>query len=191
MAKKSTFKNMLMSMFGITALAGLAMATVYSMTKESIEKARKEKIDKAIRQVIADFDVIADTLILPADGLDSITIHHLYKGDLPAGTAVETYTDKGYSGRINLMVGFQPDGVICGIEVLEHRETAGLGTKMALPAFKNQFTGLNMAKLSGQEIKLNKDGGTIDAITAATVSSRAFCDAVQRACTINHKRRDR
>lgn len=187
MAKKSTLKTMTIALLVISAVAGLAMATVYSMTKESIAMARKAKIHQAIRQVIPDFDTISDTLIMPADGPDSITIHCLTKGGLPAGIAVETYTDKGYSGRFSLMVGFQSNGAICGIEVLEHRETPGLGTKMALPAFKDQFTGIHIAELPGQEIKVNKEGGTIDAISAATVSSRAFCDAVNRACTITKK----
>lgn len=188
MAKKeSTFKNMTIALFVITAVAGLMLASVYSVTIEPIAISQKAKINEAIKQVIPDFDAISDTVIMPANGKDSLIIHRLTKGGVPSGYAVETYTDEGFSGRFSLMVGFQPDGAITNIEVLEHKETPGLGTKMALPAFKDQFRGLKIGELAGQAIKVKKDGGTVDAITAATISSRAFCDAVNRADAINKK----
>ena len=94
------------------------------------------------------------------------------------GYAVNSYTNNGFSGYISLMAGFKPDGSVIGISVLEHKETPGLGTKMTEPEFKEQFTGKNPGE---SMLKVKKDGGDIDAITAATISSRAFCDAVQRA----------
>ena len=188
MAKReSTFKNMTIALFVITAVAGLAMAAVYSVTKEPIAMAQKVKINNAIKMVIPEFETIADTVLMPEDGKDSIRIHRLLKGAENSGMAVETYTDKGFSGRFSLMVGFQPDGSISNIEVLEHKETPGLGTKMALPAFKDQFKGLKMADLPGEKLKVKKDGGTVDAITAATISSRAFCDGVNRAWATHKK----
>lgn len=188
MAKKeSSFKNMTIALFVITAVAGLAMATVYSVTKEPIAISQKAKINNAIKMVIPEFETISDTVMLPNDGKDSIRIHRLLKGTEKSGIAIETYTDKGFSGRFSLMVGFAPDGSISNIEVLEHKETPGLGTKMALPAFKDQFKGLKISDLPGEQLKVKKDGGSVDAITAATISSRAFCDAVNRAYTINKK----
>jgi electron transport complex protein RnfG len=76
------------------------------------------------------------------------------------------------------MAGFRPDGTIINISVLEQKETPGLGTKMTEPGFKDQFNEKNPAEF---QLKVKKDGGPVDAITAATISSRAFCDAVQRA----------
>ena len=188
MAKKeSTFKNMTIALFVITAVAGLAMAFVYSVTIEPIAISQKAKINNAIKMVIPEFETILDTVLLPEDGKDSIRIHRLIKGSEISGNAIETYTDKGFSGRFSLMVGFTPDGTISNIEVLEHKETPGLGTKMALPAFKDQFKGLKMSDLPGEQLKVKKDGGIVDAITAATISSRAFCDAVNRAYTMNKK----
>ena len=188
MAKKeSSFKNMTIALFVITAVAGLAMASVYSVTKEPIAISQKAKINNAIKMVIPEFETILDTVLLPDDGKDSIRIHRLIKGAEKSGNAVETYTDKGFSGRFSLMVGFTPDGAISNIEVLEHKETPGLGTKMALPAFKDQFKGLKISDLPGEQLKVKKDGGTVDAITAATISSRAFCDAVNRAYILNKK----
>jgi len=179
--RESSFKNMAMALFVITAVAGLVLAVVYSVTKEPILASQKAKINNAIKMVIPEFESIKDTTVLPETGKDSIRIHSLLKGEESTGYAIETYTDNGFSGRFTLMVGFTPDGSISNIEVLEHKETPGLGTKMALPAFKDQFKGLKLADLPGEQLKVKKDGGTVDAITAATISSRGFCDAVNRA----------
>lgn len=188
MAKKeSTFKNMTIALFVITAVAGLFMAAVYSVTKEPIAISQKAKINDAIKMVIPEFETISDTVLMPDNGKDSIRIHRLLKGTEKSGVAVQTYTDNGFSGRFTLMVGFTPDGAISNIEVLEHKETPGLGTKMALPAFKDQFKGLKLSELPGEQLKVKKEGGSVDAITAATISSRAFCDAVNRAYETNKK----
>src|SRR5665648_77485 len=188
MAKKeSNFKNMTIALFVITAIAGLALATVYSVTKEPIAIARKLKINNAIKMVIPEFETISDTVLMPENGKDSIRIHRLLKGTENSGNAIETYTDEGFAGRFSLMVGFMPDGSISNIEVLEHKETPGLGTKMTTPKFKDQFKGMKIEDSPGEKLKVKKDGGTVDAITAATISSRAFCDAVNRAYTTNKK----
>lgn len=182
MAKKeSSFKNMTIALFVITAVAGLALAVVYSVTKEPILASQKAKINNAIKMVIPEFETIIDTTVMPETGKDSIRIHSLHNGTENAGYAIETYTDNGFSGRFSLMVGFNTDGSISNIEVLDHKETPGLGTKMALPAFKDQFKGVKLSDLPGEQLKVKKDGGTVDAITAATISSRGFCDAVNRA----------
>ena len=76
------------------------------------------------------------------------------------------------------MAGFKPDGTIINISVLEQKETPGLGTKMTEPLFKDQFNDKNPSTFN---LKVKKDGCPVDAITAATISSRAFCDAIQRA----------
>lgn len=170
-----------MALFVITAFAGLALAVVFSVTEEPIKISQKAKINNAIKKVIPDFESMTDTMIMPSEGKDSIRIYNLKKGENNSGYAVETYTDKGFSGRFTLMVGFMPDGSISNIEVLDHKETPGLGTKMALPKFKDQFMGLKLDELPGGQLKVKKDGGQVDAITAATISSRGFCDAVNRA----------
>jgi electron transport complex protein RnfG len=115
---------------------------------------------------------------MPTGEGDSLDIYPAKNGDEIVGYAVNTYTKKGFSGNISLMAGFNPDGTIINIAVLEQKETPGLGTKMTEPGFKDQFNGKNPADFA---LKVKKDGGSVDAITAATISSRAFCDAVQRA----------
>ena len=76
------------------------------------------------------------------------------------------------------MIGFDAKGVIQKINVLEHSETPGLGTKMEEPKFKDQFLGKSPETF---RLRVKKDGGDVDGITAATISSRAFSDAVERA----------
>lgn len=182
MAKReSSFKNMAMALFVITAVAGLAMAVVFSVTEEPIMASQKAKINNAIKMVIPEFDTMTVSTLLPETGKDSIRMYSLMKGSENSGYAFETYTDMGFSGRFRLMVGFTSDGAISNIEVLEHKETPGLGTKMALPLFKDQFKGIKITDIPGEQLKVKKDGGTVDAITAATISSRGFCDAVNRA----------
>ncbi|OYT16985.1 MAG: RnfABCDGE type electron transport complex subunit G [Bacteroidetes bacterium 4572_77] len=183
MAKKeSTFINMVFVLFVVAAVAGLALGYVYNITKEPIAKAKQAKIEKAIREVLPSFDSVqAPYKVMSFDGTkakDSLEFFDASLNGQYIGTAVNTYTMKGFSGLIKLMVGFKPDGTIVKISVLEHKETPGLGTKMVKPKFKDQFFGKNPADFN---LKVNKDGGDVDAITAATISSRAYTDAVKRA----------
>ena len=76
------------------------------------------------------------------------------------------------------MIGFKPSGEIENIAVLEQKETPGLGTKMTETKFLQQFNGVNISTF---QLKVKKDGGDVDALTGATISSRAFCDATQMA----------
>lgn len=180
MAKKteSTFINMLLSLFVVTAVASLALAGVYNLTYEPIARVEKEKKEEAIKLVLPDFDTLKVYEVPPPEGDRRLVFHEGWQGDSLVGVAIQTYTTKGYSGFIELMVGFRPDGTINKIEVLQQKETPGLGTKMATDQFRSQF----YAKNPGQfRLKVKKDGGDVDAITAATISSRAFCDAVSRA----------
>lgn len=177
MAKKleSTMKNMILSLTLISMVMSAALTFVYLQTKGPIELATKQKEINAIKQVSPDFD---NDPLANARTMDGVTIYPVEKQDVPAGLAVKTYSDKGFAGHIELMAGFRSDGTINNIAILQHKETPGLGTKMAEPKFLNQFLDKNPGSF---KLKVKKDGGQVDAITAATVSSRAFCDAMQRA----------
>jgi electron transport complex protein RnfG len=177
MAKKleSTMKNMILSLTLISMVMSAALTFVYLQTKGPIELATKQKEINAIKQVSPDFD---NDPLANARTMDGVTIYPVEKQDVQAGLAVKTYSDKGFAGHIELMAGFRSDGTINNIAILQHKETPGLGTKMAEPKFLNQFLDKNPGSF---KLKVKKDGGQVDAITAATVSSRAFCDAMQRA----------
>ncbi len=177
MAKKleSTLPNMILSLVIISMVMSAALAFVYLQTKGPIENAARQKEAEAIKQVLPEFD--SD----PASGKiekDGTVVYSMFKQDQPVGYAVKSSTEKGFGGHIEIMAGFLPDGAIYKVAVLQHKETPGLGTKMMESKFSDQFPGKNAADFM---LKVKKDGGQVDAITAATISSRAYCDALQRA----------
>jgi Na+-translocating ferredoxin:NAD+ oxidoreductase subunit G len=181
MAKtESTFKNMVLSLTLISLGASACLGFVYVMTKEPIERSVLNKKLDAIRQVVPEFNnnPYEEMFRLPTDQGDSLEIFPAKKDGNIIAYAVYTYSKTGFSGNISLMAGFKPDGTIINISVLEQKETPGLGAKMTEPSFKDQFNDKNPSQFM---LKVGKDGGQVDAITAATISSRAFCDAVQRA----------
>ncbi|MDD2563030.1 MAG: RnfABCDGE type electron transport complex subunit G [Salinivirgaceae bacterium] len=181
MAKKeSTFPNMLITLLVITFASATSLGYVYELTKEPIAQAKLNKKIEAIKQVVPTFDNNPNDEMYEV-AMDNGFILELYPAkmqDSLVGTAVKTFTKNGFSGEIWLMVGFTPDGSIIDVSVLEHKETPGLGTKMAEPTFKDQF---KIKNPTSYKLSVKKDGGDVDAITAATISSRAFCDAVDRA----------
>ncbi len=181
MAKtESTFRNMFLSLTLLAFTAATCLGFVYEFTKKPIELSNLNKKLEAIRQVVPEFtnNPNDEMYKLPTGEGDSLEIYPAKKDDIVTGYAVNTYTKNGFSGDIKLMAGFKPDGTIINITVLEQKETPGLGTKMSEPKFKEQFNDRNPSEYI---LKVKKDGGQVDAITAATISSRAFCDAIQRA----------
>ena len=182
MAKKeSTFLNMVLTLFFITLLASAGLGYVYELTKGPIAEAEKAKKLAAITEVMPEFDnQPSDEMYkIPVDG-DTLYLYPAKMNGELVGTAIESFTKKGFSGEIKLMVGLLPDGAINDIVVLEHKETPGLGDKMKKNKsdFSIQFQGKHPDNV---KIAVKKDGGEIDAITASTISSRAYCDAVTRA----------
>jgi electron transport complex protein RnfG len=176
--KPSTLINMFVSLTLIAGVAALCLGSVYTITKEPIAQAQKAKQEAAIKAVLPEFDNI-ETETQTIDG-GEIILNKASKNGEFVGTAVETFTNKGFGGSIKLMVGLLPDGTIYDISVLSHTETPGLGDKMDIKKsdFPTQFKGKNPTTFN---LSVKKDGGDVDAITAATISSRAYCDAVQRA----------
>ena len=177
MAKKleSSLINMIVSLVLISMSMSAALGFVYLKTKGPIEAAAMKKEIDAISQVCPPFD--SD----PVGGMvekDGVIIYPVSMEGQVTGYAIKTFTDNGFGGRVELMVGFLPDGSINGLSVLQQKETPGLGTKMTDPGFQEQFLGKNPVDY---DLHVKKDGGMVDAITAATISSRAFCDAMRRA----------
>jgi len=154
MAKlESTFKNMVLSLVIISMVAAGALAGVYMLTLGNIEAQKKAKQEAAKQAVLAGHE----------DGI-----------------AVETAVD-GFGGTFRVMVGFDQEGNILGYEILEHQETPGLGSHM-VHWFKNaDKPGQNIIGRKAGALQVSKDGGDVDAITAATITSRAFLKAVNQA----------
>ncbi|MDR0428116.1 MAG: RnfABCDGE type electron transport complex subunit G [Dysgonamonadaceae bacterium] len=180
---ESTFKNMFLSLVLICITFGAILAGVNELTKDPIALAKKTKLENAIRDVISDFDN-DPVLEMYKKGIapnDTIIIYPAKKGDNLIGAAVETQTMRGFSGEIRILTGLDNEGNILNYAVLHHAETPGLGDKMN-PWFKTDKNNQNIIgkNLSQKTLKLSKDGGEIDAITAATITSRAFLDAVNK-----------
>ena len=179
--KESTLKNMVLSLLIISLVASVALGYVYEFTKGPIEVAKAAKVNDAIRAVVPACDNNPSAEVYKvAYEKDTLNVYPAKKGGQLVGAAVETYTEKGFAGHISLMVGFLPDGTINDIAVVSHHETPGLGDKMdkSKSNFSLQFMGKNPKDF---KLMVKKDGGDVDAITASTISSRAFCDAVTRA----------
>ncbi len=188
--RESTFVNMVVVLFIVSAIAATALAFVYKATKEPIAKSKLEKKKKAIKNVVNDFDnnPIAEMFKIPVEGGDSVECYPAKKDGKIVGYAIKTFSKKGFGGLITLMIGFDPDGHIHKTAVLEQHETPGLGDKMQRnkSTFSNQFDNMDVPDIPDKDhdgiiIEVTKDNGTVDAITAATISSRAFCDAAERA----------
>jgi electron transport complex protein RnfG len=182
MAKKeSTLVNMTLTLLVITTISSAVLGVMFRLTEEPKAAAEQEKQNFAIKAVLPDYDNDPSAEIYTIesfDGGDPLTCYPALKGGELQGIAVKTWTTKGFSGLVRLMVGFDRQGNVAGISVLEQKETPGLGTRMTEAAFKDQFTGKNPGT---NNLSVKKDGGEVDAITAATISSRAFIDAVSRA----------
>lgn len=186
MGKKleSNFTNMVVVLFSVTLIASAAVGYVQTLTAGPIEAAKEAKQTNAIRQVIPgefDNDPNADVWKVQTPDGGELEFYPAKKNGEPVGTAVKTFTNNGFGGKIWLMVGFNPDGTVANYSVLEHKETPGLGSKMDT-WFAKDGKGNIVGKNPGTSgLKVSKDGGDVDAITAATISSRAFLDAINRA----------
>jgi len=181
MAQKieSSLKNMIASLFLITFGAGLSLAFVQHITKEPIAQAHLQKQIDAISAVVPQFNnnPLTDSQTI-AVGDDSLTVYTAKQDDAIVGYAVLSSTNSGFGGLVQVMVGFNPDGTIYNTSVVSHQETPGLGDQMTTEKFRSQFKGFDC---KSQKATVKKDGGDVDAITAATISSRAFCKTIRTA----------
>ena len=170
MAVKSNLTNMVL-VLGVTCLfCSAVLGGAYALTKEPIEAAAVQKTNSAIAKVLPAFQ----DAVYNADG-------HYYtatSGDAVVGYAIES-TTVGFGGNLSLMVGVTPDGVVYNTSVLSHTETPGLGAKCTSDArFMEQWKGFDP---SVKKLSVKKDGGDVDAITASTITSRAYAQAVSNA----------
>jgi electron transport complex protein RnfG len=102
------------------------------------------------------------------------------------GVGIETYTNLGYGGRIDVLLGVSTEGKIFDYKVVSSFETPGLGSKLSNTEFREQFKGKSLG--TDFKWKVKKDGGDVDEITAATISSRAIIDAISKGLDLYSKR---
>ena len=179
MKTESTVKYVLrlaLTLLAITAVVAAALAGVNSITAPAIAELNAQKTQEAIQLVLPGG---GEEIDFPAADL----VAKVYKGE--NGYAVQT-TPGGFDNTITMMVGVDLEGNVLGISIVSHTETAGLGAVAAAAtsageAFRAQFAG------KSGSVSVTKDGGEIDAITGATITSRAVCDGVNAAlaCTVD------
>lgn len=171
---KSNMKTMVVSLVVMTAAAGAILAAVKMFTGPAalatMEKQRREAIVEVLPP-FSDITVSTDS---------ALTVYNAIGSDgTPAGVAVESFSDAGFGGRISILAGFDASGRLTGYRVLSHSETPGLGANMD-HWFRAEGTAHNVLGSTGS-LAVTKDGGSVDAITGATISSRAFLEALNRA----------
>lgn len=184
----STLPNMLLSLTGICLMVSGILAMLNHVTEEPIAQAKVAAKVAAIKVVTPEFDnnpYEARFCVLPEGEKDSLIIYPALKDGKPIGYAIETYTNAGFSGYISIMLGLDTQGHLVDYSVLESSETPGLGTKIQewfrTSSSKNSIQDVRGLDLKAKSpLKVTKDGGEVDAITAATISSRAFLDAIDR-----------
>ncbi len=180
MAMKSTFRNMAVCLTVICVVSSALLAGVYALTKAPIEKADAAKLTGAIGEVLPPFATLSEEQSIEFDGKTYSYYEVADSAGAVLGYAVKSAAG-GFGGPVNLMVGVLPDGTVYNTKTLSHSETPGLGAKCTEPDFADQFKGKNPAET---KFSVKKDGGDIDAITAATITSRAYTEAVALAVSI-------
>lgn len=170
---ESSLMNMAVVLTLISVIAGGLLAYVNGVTAGPIEEIKKQALADGIKMVLQADEVI----VQKTDSLESGAI--VYVTD--KGSAVEMIDNTAFGGNIKVLVGFDAVGNILGYQVLEHAETPGLGAK-ANEWFQKDAKGDIIGKNPGKNnLKVSKDGGEIDAITASTITSRSFLNAVNNA----------
>lgn len=196
---------MLLVLTGVTAVSVALLAYVNELTKGPIAEANAKTLNEALKKVLPAFTnnpvAESDTIFSEKDGKKTVDfiIYPAMNGEQRIGSAVEAKS-MGFAGELKVLVGFDAEGKIFNYSLLAHSETPGLGSKaadwfkpqqrkkslienlfgfeMKVAPKKSNIIGMDP---SGAELKVSKDGGQIDAITASTITSRAFLNAVNAA----------
>ena len=188
MAKKSTFLNMTLTLFILTAVSALLLGYVYQKTEKPIQESKDKKLQEIINIVVpgADNGEVKEYKIEYLG--DSINLYTVSVNNEIIGTAIKSFSKNGFSGKMTVMVGFDNEGNIIDSDVLEHSETPGLGDKTSkkVSEWNKQFIGKNPER-NNLKVKKDDDKGEIDGITAATISSRAYIDAIKIAYDVFQK----
>ncbi len=172
----------------ISATAGIMLAYTNKVTRAPIETAMRKETVAALAVVLPPFDNVpaACTNTVRENG-STRTFYVARKDGRYAGAAFEAASGKGYGGMIRLMVGVTADGTVRSVRILAQQETPGLGSKIAEPAFCGQFTD---RPIEGTSWQVRKDGGAFDAVTGATISSRAVLEAIHEGLAAYQRHKD-
>ena len=181
MAVKSSFVNMTVCLLAICLVCSGLLAAVYALTAEPIAAAAAAKNEAAIKEVLPETAVkIEEERTVDFEGASyAYNLAYDEIGNV-VGCAINV-APVGFGGPIAIKVGFDVNGVIWNTKVLSQAETPGLGAKCVEPAFADQFRQFNPAE---KKLAVKKDGGDVDAITASTITSRAYADGLALAVKV-------
>ena len=181
MAVKSSFRNMTICLFVISLVCSALLAGVYALTAEPIAAAAAAKNEAAIKEVLPESAVtIEEVRTVDMDGQKyEYNLAYDEQGNT-VGCAINV-APVGFGGPIAIKVGFDANGVIWNTKVLSQAETPGLGAKCTEASFSEQFKGFDPAQ---KKLAVKKDGGDVDAITASTITSRAYADGLATASKV-------
>ncbi len=158
-----------LTLFLISAIVAAALAVVNGITKEPIAQHKADAARQAMNQVLA-----ADAYTEINGFADSTgTVQSVYQAD-NAGYVADVIVG-GSQGDIELMVGIDASGTVTGVSIVDQSETSGLGANCTKESFRSQFVG------ASGTLAVSKDGGSIDALTGATITSRAVVTGVNNA----------
>ena len=182
MAVKSSFKNMVLCLFVICMVCSALLAGVYALTKETIAVGDAQRNEAAIKEVLpSTAAVIEAESTLQVNGM-TYTYNRAFDAEGNTVGCAINVAPSGFGGPIKMKVGFNADGIVWNVKVLSHAETPGLGAKCTEPAFSEQFCELDPS--DDNNLKVKKDGGNLNAITASTITSRAYADGVAQAVEV-------
>lgn len=169
---------MVLSLLGVTFVTSACVAMVQKITADPIAAAQLAATEAALTMVLPEFDSnkMKSTTVnnLPID------IYTAKKDGEVVGYAVKSMTKSGYAGVITVMVGISPEGELINVNVLSHSETPGLGSHLTDPD-NVVLASIKGKKIADVDLRVTKDGGEVDALSGATISSRAYIDAIVRA----------
>ncbi|MBR1903168.1 MAG: RnfABCDGE type electron transport complex subunit G [Bacteroidaceae bacterium] len=176
---RSTWYNMACVLTGISLVAGVALASVNKMTTDTIQELNEKREQAAIAQVLGGGKVKVEKVDTIAINDNNFIVMNAGK----KGVAVKAVDPQNasFGGGLTIMVGISPAGKVLGYSVLETHETPGLGAKAAQWFQKGEKGDIIGRNLKEKELVVSKDGGDVDAITASTITSRAFLRAVNAA----------
>ena len=181
---ESSLLNMVLVLTGVAVVMGGILAFVNHLTEGPIAEQKEKALADGIKTVMVCNDlVVAEPVEVKqnVDGKELVYLVYQAKDQQgqDLGAAVES-TTMGFGGDLKVLVGFDPEGKILGYTLLAHTETPGLGAK-ADQWFQKGQKGDIIGKDPKEPLTVSKDGGQVDAITASTITSRAFLKAVNNA----------
>lgn len=175
---ESTFINMFVVLSSIALLSAALLSFTYGKTSVVRAEVERQQQQRALAAVLPEFDNSPGEEAFTREGYELQELYPAMRDGEQVGIAVRSETRRAYSGSMVMLVGFDSQGVVTGVQVLSHAETPGLGARVTEDEFLGQFIGQNLHEF---DPTLRAAGGEVDVITAATVTSNAAIHAIQTA----------